>query len=76
MQSPTYYRLKQLIYRVLKIQDALKIAAAQTNALSTQHQEILGQASKMVQDFSKTVNSFMETEWKPFESVLDQDPTN
>ncbi|EAZ79328.1 WD40/YVTN/BNR-like repeat-containing protein [Algoriphagus machipongonensis] len=55
-----------------KVQDALKIAAAQTNALSSQHQEILGQASKMVQDFSKTVNSFMETEWKPFESVLDQ----
>jgi len=59
-----------------KVQDALKIAAAQTNALSTQHQEILDQASKMVQDFSKAVNSFMETEWKPFESVLEQGSTN
>ncbi|MBN3520070.1 hypothetical protein JYB62_08645 [Algoriphagus lutimaris] len=54
----------------LKVQEVLKIAAAQTQTPSVQHQEALDFASQLVEDFSKTVESFMETEWKTFESKV------
>lgn len=56
-----------------KVQEVLKIAAAQTHSPSVQHQEILNQATELVEEYSKTVDSFMGIEWKTFESKVNLD---
>ncbi|SIN67121.1 WD40/YVTN/BNR-like repeat-containing protein [Algoriphagus halophilus] len=56
-----------------KVQEVLKIAAAQTQQPSVQHQEILNQATELVEEYSKTVDSFMGIEWKTFESKVNLD---
>ncbi|WP_291963130.1 WD40/YVTN/BNR-like repeat-containing protein [Maribacter sp.] len=58
-----------------KIKDALRIAAAQNNEPSVQHQEILGQAKKLVAEFSKTVSNFMDDYWVPFQENIEKGST-
>ncbi|MEJ1224124.1 WD40/YVTN/BNR-like repeat-containing protein [Sediminicola sp. 1XM1-17] len=53
-----------------KIQEVLNIAAAQTTEPSLQNQEVLRQATVLIDDFSKTINEFLQTEWQSFESEL------
>ena len=53
-----------------KIREALSIAAAQTNLISSQHTEILEQGKSLVTEFSKTVTGFMSYEWVSFETAI------
>jgi hypothetical protein len=53
-----------------KIQEVLNIAAAQTTVPSQQNRQVLKQATALINEFSKAVTNFMNTEWISFELII------
>ena len=53
-----------------QLQDVRRVARAQTTVLSEQHKEMLQQATQSIAAFSKQVDSFIKTQWQPFEASL------
>jgi hypothetical protein len=53
-----------------QLQDVRRVARAQTTVLSEQHKKMLEQATQSIDTFSKEVDSFMKTQWQPFEMSL------
>jgi photosystem II stability/assembly factor-like uncharacterized protein len=54
-----------------KVQEALRIAAAQTTVPSQQHRETLEQATVLISDFSTAVMDFIKTDWVSFETLIE-----
>lgn len=53
-----------------QLQDVRRVAQAQTTVLSEQHKKMLEQATQSIATFSREVDSFMKTQWHPFETSL------
>lgn len=53
-----------------KLLDVLRIAMAQTSMISEQHKQVLEEATKSIDLFSKEVNTFNNKIWQPFEASI------
>ena len=53
-----------------KLRAVMRTARAQTSLPSAQHKQMLQEASRSITAYSKEVDTFIETNWQPFEAAV------